>query len=775
MRKNLFIFLWTVSITSYAQNTIILDSGETVEGIQDTQPTRTVEEVDNGILVNYQFNSFIKQPDCLFDNEFFVKIDGFGLNHRAGEPSTLQRWDSFTVPENCEAQVEIIERSYKDFQFNLCPARPLLLTDQKGTVKKEDVPTIKDYQGLFPKDVITTSDLFHYRNAPIIKVGIFPIQYNKEKQTVRVFTKLKYKISFHQKGEKNLVGMSKTIITPNDSYLANTTLNCSERNHRAVNSSTSEEITKGYLIVSINDYAEPVNRFAEWKRQLGFDVHVCLRNSWSSSDEIDSLINSKYTDYGNLYYLLIVGGHEDVPSKIVTRYFATYGTDLYYGCIDNDNIPEITRGRLPVRNLQDANTVIDKIIGYEYTPFTEDASFYRKAIHCAYFHDDNDDGQDERRYVKTSEEIRNYLISKQKSISREYTNGGVNSTPTYWENTLFDTGGMLPDSLRFPSFSWNGSHTSLRKSIDNGAFYVLQSGHGITYYWSDIWFGGWDINHLNNGNKLPVIFSMACSTGKFTSPDSCFCESFLRKTNGGCVAIYGASEDSYSGPNDALAEGMFDAIWPNPGLIPTFGIETTNTNISSTPTPTYCLGQILDQGIARMYENWVATESYGLEKPIYTQEVFHLFGDPSMQIYTDMPTAFEDVETTWLSDRIIVNTGGETATISFYNKETGEVKAFLGNQATLATSCPEDFSVCVSAHNKIPYIETPDILYIQNVTTTGTSSYNADYIKVGTNVTEDIPFGNVTLGGSQVTMTGKNVVLKGTTTVPLGTILNINP
>lgn len=84
-------------------------------------------------------------------------------------------------------------------------------------------------------------------------------------------------------------------------------------------------------------------------------------------------------------------------------------------------------------------------------------------------------------------------------------------------------------------------------------------------------------------------------------------------------------------------------------------------------------------------------------------------------------------------------------------------------------------SVCVSAHNKIPYIETADILYIQNVTTTGTDTYNADYIKVGTAVTNEVPTGNVTLGGSQVTLKGKKVVLEGTTTVPLGTVLKINP
>ena len=770
MRQCLFIILWAASFTSYAQETIILDKEGAVKEIQDTQPTRTVEEVDDGIIVTYQFSSFIKQPDPLFENQYFVKINGFGLNHSVGEPSTLQRWDSFVVPDGCKAQIELLESSYNNYNFKLSPSRPLLFKEQEGVLKKENIPNIKPYRGNYPSNILSLSNIQHYRGTTIQRVGLCPIQYDYEDQTVRVYKTLKYKMRFVSSQDRISNSSYKVNISPDDFFLKNNTLNsfmCSSL--RSPTNSTSTEIPCSYLILSINDYAEPVNRLAEWKRQLGFNVHVCLRNSWNSSIEVDSIIKN-YPD-GNIYYLLIVGGHQDVPAQTVNNLFI-FSTDFFYGCKDNDSIPDIMRGRLLATNEQEVSDIVDKIIGYEQQPYTANSSFYSKGIHCAYFQDENNDGYEDRRFVKTSEEIRDYLMTKQKDISRIYY-ADYNRTPLYWNNDQYFIGGSIPDSLKRPGFSWDGNGTNISSKINEGAFYVLYNGHGSSQSWTKPYYDYLHIMMLNNQNKLPVVFSMACNTGDFwSSSATCFCERFLKKPNGGCVAIFGASNNSYSGADDALIDGMFDAIWPTPGLLPTFGINHTGTNVSPTPSPTYCLGQIMDQGMAKMYETWAPDADW---KRIYTRCIYHCFGDPSMQIYTDVPTAFNNVTINWKSDSITVTTGGESATIAFYNKSTQEVRRFIGTAASIMTDSPEDFSVCVSAHNKIPYIVTPNVLYIQNVTTTGTNSYNADYIKVGTAVTNEIPTGDVTLGGTQVTLRGKKVILEGTTTVPLGTVLNINP
>lgn len=310
-------------------------------------------------------------------------------------------------------------------------------------------------------------------------------------------------------------------------------------------------------------------------------------------------------------------------------------SDLRYGCMDgaNDNTPDIHRGRISVTNISEANTVVDKIIQYEKNPVS-DAAFYNTGVNCAYFQDLDMDGYADRRFAQTSEDVRNYLTNLGYNITRIYT-AYTNVTPQKWSK-YYSRGEDIPAELKKPLFAWNGSVTDVNNAINQGAFYVLHRDHGDVGGWGDPTYQSSDILKLTNGNKLPVVFSLNCLTGQYNGK-TCFAETFLRKQNGGCVGILGATEVSYSGPNDVFAGGLFDAIWPNPGLrIVLPGQNSTGT----TPTPTFAMGQVLDQGFARLAEIYGSNNSYTQ----YTKELFHYFGDPSMQIYTSKPTEFTNVQ-----------------------------------------------------------------------------------------------------------------------------------
>ena len=77
----------------------------------------------------------------------------------------------------------------------------------------------------------------------------------------------------------------------------------------------------------------------------------------------------------------------------------------------------------------------------------------------------------------------------------------------------------------------------------------------------------------------------------------------------------------------------------------------------------------------------------------------------------------------------------------------------------------------VDAYNSV--INTPSTVYIQNDTITGTKILLADNIYVGRDVTNTKEYGDVTLGQGNITLRAKNVVIKNSTTVPLGTTLKI--
>lgn len=77
----------------------------------------------------------------------------------------------------------------------------------------------------------------------------------------------------------------------------------------------------------------------------------------------------------------------------------------------------------------------------------------------------------------------------------------------------------------------------------------------------------------------------------------------------------------------------------------------------------------------------------------------------------------------------------------------------------------------VDAYSSV--INTPSTAYIQNEIITGTRLISAESIYVGRDVTDTKEYGDVTLGQGDITLQGKFVEIKNSTTVPLGTTLII--
>ena len=525
-----------------------------------------------------------------------------------------------------------------------------------------------------------------------------------------------------------------------------------------VNKVNTSSDQKGYLILSTPKFESAVNKFVEWKKLLGYDVHLIMKDSWTS-ELVKTEIKSVY-DNNNLYYLLIVGDNKEVPAQRSYTGYADHVTDFYYSCMDGDEdlTPDLLCGRIPVSSVSQANIVVDKIINYEKYP-VPDTSFYSRGLNCAYFEDANHDSYEDRRFTQTSEEICNYVIGKGIDVKRVYTTPSK-VTPLYWNKDKYSFGEEIPSELKKPDFSWTGDSNDINLAINEGVFYVLHRDHGGTTCWGHPSYSTNNISTLSNGKKLPVVFSLNCLTGQFDR--NCFCGSFLEKENGGCVAIYGATRESYSGYNDALAEGMFDAIWPNPGLRPKF--PNVNGTDGTTPTPTYELGQILNQGKARLAETYGKKSSTDTK---YTMELFHCFGDPNMMIYTAVPTAFSNVAVSRKNGIVDVNFNGNSATIAFYDLITGKVTCMKGTSASYTTSNVSNISVCISAHNKIPYISEgrQPLVTIQNETITGPIDYEGDMIKVGASVTTSKANGPVIFKSGMINLNGGNIIIESGTTI----------
>lgn len=698
-------------------------------------PQRTVQRTDDGITVAYTFTG--NGPSACNDGDggCVWRIDGFGLRDAPGGYATPFRVDAFAVPEGCTAVVETVDSAFVDYDCRLAPARriPEKGTAAEGVVKEGGQNASQG--GFYPRKVAVAAWRGSvYRGREICNVVVNPVQYDAAANKARAYSKITYKVRFVPKaGARAMAGApaTKPVILPADNMLGNITMNgaSAKAGDMAVKATgvAAGDDTRDYLIISVDKYAEAVDRFAEWKELLGFRVHKVLKGSWNS-DAVKAEVEKAYAENPALYYLLIVGDHDDVPGQYMEHHaddgdFSVHYTDLYYGCMDGecDETPDIYRGRLSVSSPEEAATVVDKIIGYEKRPPT-DAGFYERGVNCAdYLDNDNGvaDDYEDRRYVQTAEEIRAYMLGQGKDVERVYSTN-YEITPKYWNRNYFSFGEPIPEDMLKPAFAWDGNEGDIRRAINSGVFYVLHRDHGLVDCWENPYFSVKHVDMLQNGDLLPVVFCVNCDNGAFQA--DCLAERFLRKQGGGAVAVIAASDISYSGYNDALACGLFDAIWPEPGLRPKF--PGVNSLGGETPAPTYELGQILDQAQVRV------SETFGSPDPsvssnekndsfcrIVTKEIYHCFGDPSMQICTEMPAPFSGVSVTRGNGCVTVGNGGETARITFVNRRTGEVVSHIAPSAVYTTADFEDVDVCVSGHNRIPYIDAGKLTGIESVQT----------------------------------------------------------
>lgn len=636
MRSILSLFTILIfSTISYGQKQILSFDPE-ARIVEKTAPTRTLsDEGAFGCEVEYSFPGAIVNPkfegDSLYQSFY---IEDFSILQEAGLPAIPAHIDFIIVPNGSDLILSQSTTNPQTFtNFTIYPAlKPASDEYGAGNPTFEINQDFYNSNTVYPSEPVKLIDYIYIKGIKIAMIQVSPIQFNPAQRKVTTYSKVKYNIRFQ--AASSFLG-SKIYSNNFLNYLINIPLNnIVLKNEVNIITSTNNSYSSipNYLIITHQDYIQAADTLAAWKEALGFNTEIISSTNWTSSD-VKNAISSRYQSYNpSPDYFVILGDNDKVPGQTLNNGTDNFASDLYYSCMDgtSDFGPDMAYGRISVANATQALEVVKKIIGYEKNP-VQDSSFYKNGLNAAYFqHASN--GYEERRFVLTSEEIRNYMISKGYNVERVYT---TESTvyPTFYNNGLYAAGEPIPAYLQKPTFAWTGNSTNINSGINEGRFYVVHRDHGFTNGWGDPYYTTAHVNNLLNGNKLPVVFSVNCLTGKYMDAE-CFSEKFLRKQNGGAVGIFGHGEVSYSGYNDGLSLGIFDAIWSNPGLVPTFSGTGGNQNPSLTAhNDIYTMGDVKNQGLLRMVETWGGTQS----AIKYTFELFNYFGDPSMKIYTAQP------------------------------------------------------------------------------------------------------------------------------------------
>ena len=726
-------------------------------------PIRNFENVQDGILkVDYQFDNALETSVEIGEDRYsLITIKEFGMNIKTGCPQ-LPGYSDIIPIKSSQASVAVIDSTYVEHgDFNILPAQQEDLDNYVDSTSFVRNDSLYSTDTFYPKNIVEIQDVQYYRNQALALVRVNPVQYNPVTKTIRCFSNISYLIDGVDVVEciNSQSQLSRTV-DGNDNFYTTT--------------------QEKYIIVTTNNYVEYLDTtLAQWKRDLGFKVAILSKPNWSSSSEVKTAIKAEYDRNDNTIanYLLVVGGYEDVPADTCYKWWKKgvwqkqdpYFSDHYYSCMNGngDYWPDIARGRLPIRNINDLRNYLEKMSYYNSSQV-----YTGKGALCAEFEVTyNNDSVENKRFVKTSEEIRDYLKDEigYNEVKRVYYAEST-ANPKYYNNGEYSDGTPLPEDLKGNNYPWNSTTSAnVVNSINSGIDFILYRGHGLKMKWDNGLLSVDDIASLNNSH-YPFVFSLTCHTGcLYDMEHNCsingLAMSLITAPQKGAIGAIAATHSALSGCNDVFAEAMFNAIYPNPGIVPYLGPGTTNYS-PYTPTeamPIYAIGDIMNEGFVKLIQCYDLSETIlETNKQIETIQTFHYFGEPNMYFYTGTAFDLNNVDISETDNVISVNTNGlDDCAIILKPKETDDslgyqkVEHLNGIYTFPKKDC--DYKVIIKRHNCRPIIkEAPgnSDIYLQNCQQIEDVEYIGRNIYAGKNVT------SAKSEGEYVVKNGANLTLE---------------
>lgn len=612
------------------------------------------------------------------------------------------------------------------------------------------------------------------RGQPCTILWIYPYQYNPVKKILTVYPDLEVTVQFTGVS----VAVPGNFCHPaSDQLMKAIALN----GEQVINTRTlhfdagAKEANKGceMLIITHPDFLDAAETLALWKNRKGMSTRI-----WDTTTTdpfvIKDYINDVVANWNPVpYYLLFVGDAGFIPCWHVNNHYdiadhpnqGRVGSDFYYAdneyqsTTGSDYVPDFSYGRLSVDAQAQADSLVNRIIRYEKSPPSNDWYYYT-AIAASYFQDDNNDSIADRRFVKTAEDVKHYFETHTpfRVVNRIYTTNS--SWPKYWsDSTRYKMGddtlkGEIPNSLKRPLFSWNGNKNDIKAKVNDGRFLLIHRDHGSRNGWDHPVFRSSDVDGLLNGEKRPIVWSINCQTGWFDNEtddnasntgnaDECFAEHWIRHSTGGSCGMFAATRISSSVLNNYLVWGLMDGIFPD--------FIEKNGGSYGNAQPVYKLGDILNYGknyLTSRYGN--STDANTIQ--IYRNEIemYHCFGDPAMEMWTDEPATISSLDAT---DAVVAGaekvsvavTAGEPEDflVSVYSEDKKRILGTGFTDNTGVVTIPLDTCVVLNEnllltatkHNYIPKDKTITVGAGESGFITADKTWTEDTIKVVGNIT----------------------------------------
>jgi subtilisin-like proprotein convertase family protein len=517
----------------------------------------------------------------------FARIDipGCGQTAAIGKAFLPVFRKAVEIPQASVPEIEIVERTLSglDLATMGLPGRvfPVQHPVEKIPGAREASEFVISEQfyvsrEMYPADQVRIAETGQMRGHRFAMLEIAPVRYMPAEGTIEVVSHIRVRLTLRGADHAATAAAIDRYASPGFDRMASRML----LNYEPPSSKAVPGLPVGYLIITDPDFYSEIQPLAEWKNSKGYEATVTSTADIPggvTTTTIEAYIKDAWQNWDTPpSFVLLVGDVEDIPN------WTGVGddnppTDLYYTTMtDPDYIPDLAIGRFSVTTPAEVSALVAKTIDYEKTLFAG-TDWLNKAVFMA--------------------SVDNYTITE--------------GTHNYVISTYMDPAGYASDKLYCQTYS--ATTQQVRDALNDGRGLAIYSGHGATTYWADgPQFLQSDVDGLTNLDMYPFVQSYSCLTGRYTESE-CFAETWIRKIDKAGLAFWGSSVTSYWDEDDVLEKAVFEAMF-----------DDSLTWISG----------MLDQGKWYLYEYY---SGGGSTQRYY--EMYNVFGDPSVNIWTDPPAS----------------------------------------------------------------------------------------------------------------------------------------
>lgn len=479
--------------------------------------------------------------------------------------------------------------SYQEYtlDYPLLPAKGIIYRNQNPA----DIPHEIDHNSLnsdwYPGNIFNHNQPFIIRNIRGVNIAIFPFQYNAEEKILRVYKNISLKIGQYNSGGINSLSQNthknRTILPIMDNLYKSLFLNYQPYSFTRNVLGDIGDI----LVIYTKRDEEAISPYIDWKRKKGFKVHTKIV---PKGINVKSIISEMYQANPKILYVQLVGDWDDIKSDLGPE---DAPTDPMLGCVAGDDYyADLIIGRFSGNSARDIEIQVKKTIYYEKNP-DPDGEWYTRGLGIGSDEGDGDGDDGESDFIHIDN------IKKHKLLKYTYND--------------------IIEAYEYPTTE------EVDRVFNSGLSIINYAGHGLVNSWVTSNYSNREILKSSNGDRLPVIISVACVNGAFHSLQDSFAESFLKAENGGAIATL------MSTINQPWNPPMRGQDYMNDLLIGGYDYSTNPGNGINTNFKRGTFGSITHNGMILMF-----AES---NKPddLETIQTWTLFGDASLEVRTSKP------------------------------------------------------------------------------------------------------------------------------------------